>query len=99
MLYFIFIFLILIILYFGLLFIKKSPPKEIIGEVAEVNKNFLLVKSQDKVYFVQVTKETCFHGTNWDDIKPSQKIRIEHTDVISAANHYQTFGKKIRIAN
>lgn len=99
MLYFIFIFSILIILYFGFLLLKKSPPEEIIGEVAEVNKNFLLVNSQDKVYFVQVTEETYFQGTKWDDIKPSQKIRIEHTDLISASNHYQTFGKKIRIAN
>jgi len=99
MLYFLFIFLLLITIYFILLFNKKISKNIITGEVEEVNKNFILIKSNNSIYFVQVTKETYFDGASWKDIKPSQNLSIEHTDLIATSNHYQTFGKKIKIAN
>src|SRR6056297_1960001 len=99
MLYFLFFILSLIIIYLILLFYKKNYKKTIVGIVEEVNKNFILVKSNDRIYFVQVTKETYFDGASWKDIKPSQNLSIEHTDLIATSNHYQTFGKKIKIAN
>ena len=99
MIYFLFFILSLILIYLILLFYKKTYKKIIIGEVEEVNENFMIIKSNNRVYFVQVTKETYFDGASWKDIKPSQNLSIEHTDLIATSNHYQTFGKKIKIAN
>ncbi len=99
MLYFLFVLLSLITIHLILLFTKRASKKIIIGEVEEINKNFILIKSNDSMYFVQVTKETYFDGASWKDIKPSQNLSIEHTDLIPTSNHYQTFGKKIKIAN
>jgi|SRR6056297_238568 len=99
MLYFLFFVIYLIIIYFILLFYKKNYKKTIVGKVEEVNKNFMLINSNDRVYFVQLTKETYFDGGSWKDIKPSQTLSIEHTDLIPTSNHYQTFGKKIKPAN
>lgn len=99
MLYFLFILLLLITVYLIILFAKKTSKNIITGEVEEVNKNFILIKSNNSIYFIQVTKETYFDGASWKDIKPSQNLSIEHTDLIPTSNHYQTFGKKIKIAN
>ncbi len=99
MLYFFFILLSLITIYLFLLFTKRTRKNIITGEVEEVNKNFILIKSNNNIYFIQVTNETYFDGASWKDIKPSQNLSIEHTDLIPTSNHYQTFGKKIKIAN
>ncbi|HKL43482.1 MAG TPA: hypothetical protein VJ962_12960 [Clostridia bacterium] len=99
MLYLIFIFLSLIIIYFRLSFTEKSSQNIIIGIVQEINCNFLLIKSSNNVYFVQITRETYFDGTSLKEIKPNQSICIEHTDLIMTSSNFQTFGKRIKIAN
>lgn len=99
MIYLIIILISLIAIYLILLFSSKNKNNIITGSVEEITKNYILIKSYDQKYFVQVTDETNFNGISWSDIKVDQTISIEYMDLITTSKYHQTFGKSIFFFN